>query len=134
MRTEGEDAAEPMLARQELARTIAELRTRAGLTHDEVGAVSRTTISGIERARTVPRVGTILEIARALGASAAETETLVSLTEGARTAGWWEAYGRALPSWAGPDRLGMYVGRESAATAIQSFSPDVVHGLLQTRD
>ncbi|MGW0433018.1 helix-turn-helix domain-containing protein [Micromonospora sp. NPDC003197] len=54
-------------------------------------------------------------------------DVLVSLAKESKARGWWHAYGAVIPSW-----FELYVGLEAAASAIRSYEPALIPGLLQT--
>jgi transcriptional regulator with XRE-family HTH domain len=122
-----------MLLRRQLGLQIAALRKRAGKSHadiEEAEICKRTTISGVENRRgAAPKPMLILELARFFNATPAETDALYALAQGAKTPGWWEEYGTAIPEY-----LGMYIDLESSASVVAAFEPLVVHGLIQHPD
>ena len=95
----------------------------------EAGLASRAKLSRIENGKLPVKVADVWALCRLYGASAATTDALAALVPGTQHDGWWEQYGHAVPEW-----LGLYAGLEATASRIRGFEPDLVKGLLQTRE
>lgn len=63
------------------------------------------------------------------GVSGDAAEAVVGVARQARQRGWWHTYSDAVPDW-----FSTFVGMESDASAIRTFEPQNVPGLLQTED
>ncbi len=63
------------------------------------------------------------------GVTGDAAEAVVSVARQARQRGWWQTYSDAVPDW-----FSTFVGLESDASAIRTFEPQTVPGLLQTED
>jgi hypothetical protein len=61
--------------------------------------------------------------------NATEREALVGLVRQANAAGWWHSYSDVLPGW-----FPTYVGLEEAASGIDVYEAQFVHGLLQCEE
>ncbi len=85
----------------------------------------------IESGHSLPSVNDVLGLCWLYEADQPTTRRLTDLVLalGDTSGGWWEAYGHAVPS-----PLHLYVGMEQTASSLQIFEPDLVHGLLQTRE
>jgi len=55
-----------------------------------------------------------------------QLEALAAVKE---TRGWWSAYADTVPA-----EYLAYIGLENSATTLRAWSPEIVHGLLQTED
>lgn len=118
--------------RLQIARGLAELRTRAGLTLEDVAKAAGYGKSSVQRyedwtAKAKPKARTVRLLAEAAGGTPAEVAALVQLAE-SLTDGWW-AVGGAVPEWLHP-----LVSLEHEAEEEAAFAPSVVPGLLQTRE
>ncbi|MFH8772026.1 helix-turn-helix domain-containing protein [Streptomyces sp. NPDC017958] len=58
-----------------------------------------------------------------------DVQFLVDIHRDGLSRGWWSTYARTMPSG-----MAMYIGLEDGAKAIRAWQPDVVFGLLQTKD
>ncbi|MBV9060785.1 MAG: transcriptional regulator [Pseudonocardiales bacterium] len=58
-----------------------------------------------------------------------ERKAFLSLTQRANVPAWWQHYSDILPGW-----FEMYLGLEQASSAIRTYEPQFVPGLLQTRE
>jgi transcriptional regulator with XRE-family HTH domain len=120
------------VVRRQLGRKLRRLREEANKTHEDVAAAqiaSATKMWRIETGKTAVKPGDIWALARLYDLSTEVTDALVSLAAGTRDEGWWEEYGPAVPDW-----LGLYAGLEAASSAVRTYHPELVHGLLQTPD
>lgn len=120
--------------RDELSRTLRELRTASGLTIREVAdrvGMSHSTVSRLERGRYVPTPEQMASLASAVGARATVRRRLVTLAKDVRE----RTASRQVLLRAGAGTAQREFGRiEAAAGHVQSFSPVMVLGLLQTAD
>ncbi|MGW4699734.1 helix-turn-helix domain-containing protein [Streptomyces sp. NPDC004285] len=118
--------------RLQIAKGLAELRTRSGLTLEEVAKAAGYGKSTVQRyedwtAKQKPKARTVRLIAEATGGTPQEVSALTKLAE-SLTDGWW-AVGGAVPEWLHP-----LVSLEQEAEEENAFAPSVIPGLLQTRD
>ena len=126
------------LLRRYIGRRLVSLRQKAGLTQ-EVAAQrlqrARATLGRMEEGDERVRfrdieVNAILDL---YGASDQDRKLLLALTaetRNGRRKSWWHDYTEtALPEW-----FGLYVSLEDSAEAIRQYEPELVPGLLQTRD
>ena len=124
----------PTVKRRRLAAELHVCREEAGLTIDDVADQlewSAAKISRIEnaRVRVLPRdVKHLLRIYR-VKEGGPVWDLLVMLARDAHQKGWWHAYGDAMS-----DSLKTLVGLEAGATALRTYEPECVPGLLQTED
>jgi transcriptional regulator with XRE-family HTH domain len=127
------EVSSPTLLRRRLGRTLRDLRERSGMTGEAAGAVVERTgswISRVEAGRVGLRSRDVQDLAAAFGLDdPAQIEELVALAQGGRQRGWWSRYAEALP-----EPYSIYIGLESAASAMLGFYDAVVPGLLQTED
>jgi len=115
----------------ELAGTLQRLRTEAGLTQAEVAneaGVSTATVSRLERGKYVPSPEQAQALARAVGASALVRKRLISLAADLKE----RTAPRQVLLRGGATAQKRYGEIERAAGHVQSFSPVMVVGLLQT--
>ena len=130
-------AQSPIGARRRLGAELRSLRTRAGLTLDDVAArmtCSTSKISRLETGKGVPKIPDVSELMRIYGVgSDMERDLLLRLVHDGREHGWWETYTEGVP----PerhflDRPGRYASLENDARRVRCFDFTAVHGLLQT--
>jgi transcriptional regulator with XRE-family HTH domain len=129
-------------ARQRLGVLLHDVRTAAGLTlTDAARPLQRTapTISRLENGKVTPRlldVRALLDVyaeAKA-GVITDEIRELVDLlAEAGRRPSWFSPYGDVLSGPLVNEDHRRFLQLEAEASMIQSFQPDVVPGLLQTR-
>jgi transcriptional regulator with XRE-family HTH domain len=119
--------------RDELARRLADLRKRAGLSGDALagsssGRISQSRVSRVENGRVLPTLEVVEEWLRLTEASPDERRGVTDL---------WEQAATAAVSW-GKFRQGQKqqdIARlERESSHIQTFQPVVVPGLLQTAE
>jgi transcriptional regulator with XRE-family HTH domain len=126
------EPASPTVRRKRLAAELRRLRERAELTGDFVAenmGWSTSKVSRIENARTTPSPEEIKKLLLLYGIDGPYAEDLVALAQDAKRKGWWKAYSDALP-----DMHTAYIGLEAEATSSSQWAPEVVAGLLQTKD
>ncbi|GGM35364.1 transcriptional regulator [Longimycelium tulufanense] len=122
----------PTVRRRRLAMELRRLREAANKTNEEVArhlGCSPSKISRIELGRRPASPGDVRLLLDFYGVSGSEAEALVAMARAARQKGWWHAYEDALP-----ETFQVFVGLESGASAIRTFEPMLVPGLLQTED
>lgn len=116
----------PTLRRRELGFLLRQLRTKRGLSVDEVTEqllFSPTKISRLETGRTGASPRDIRDLCVLYQVTdPAERERLMTLAREGKQRAWWQAY--ALP-------YETYVGLEAEAVSISDYNSDVVNGLLQ---
>jgi transcriptional regulator with XRE-family HTH domain len=127
----------PIGSRRRLGAELRRLRSKAGLTLDEVAermTCSTSKISRLETGKGVPKVPDVSELMRIYGvASDTERDMLLRLVHDGREHGWWESYTEGVqPERYILDSPGRYASLESDARAVRSFDLTVMHGLLQT--
>ena len=83
----------------------------------------------IESGKAAVKPGDVWALARLYDLPGDVTDALAALAAGTHDEGWWEEYGAAVPDW-----LGLYAGLEAASAQVSTYHPELVHGLLQTRD
>jgi len=113
--------------RKALGRRLKELRVAARKSHADVGDVgSIAKIKRIEAGDPPIKMPDVRALCFMYGADTATTEQLAEMAL-IKEENWWEDYPEAVPHW-----LGKYVALETAASAITTFDPELIHGLLQT--
>ncbi len=99
---------------------------------DEVAGALKWSASKISRIET-NRIGVKPgDLARLLDLYAVEDERrgqLTALAEERDPRGWWNAYAADIPS-----DYGTYISLETSAAQLRCWSPEVIHGLLQTEE
>lgn len=120
----------PTVVRRQLGRRLRRLREQASRTEQEVERAkvcSRTTLWRIESGKAPVKMTTVRGLCWFYGAEPEVTDALTRLANGTDEHGWWESHGDALPDW-----FRLYVGLEAAASDIQTYDPELIHGLMQT--
>lgn len=110
----------------QLARELTRLRDQAGITREQVCdalGISSPTLSRIENAGTAISPDTVAALVELYGRPDRKA-ALVELARDTQKRGWWQAFRDVFPT--------AYVGLENDASAIWTFEPLVVPGLLQT--
>jgi transcriptional regulator with XRE-family HTH domain len=129
----------PIGARRRLGAELRRLRTKSGLTLDQVAdqmTCSTSKISRLETGKGIPKAPDVRELMRIYRVTSDdERDLLLRLVHEGREHGWWER----LTEGVHPERFFLdapdrYTSLESAASAVSSFEPAVLHGLLQTPD
>jgi transcriptional regulator with XRE-family HTH domain len=103
------------------------LREQAGLTRDEVARRlerSGSKISRIETGQSRAQTGDVRDLLDVFGVHGDEAEPLVQLAREARKRGWWTAYNDVF--------TGTHVGLEAEASAMRTYEPQIIPGLLET--
>ncbi|NJC70289.1 helix-turn-helix domain-containing protein [Planosporangium thailandense] len=123
----------PTIARWQLARELRRLREAAGITHREIAeelGCSESKIYKIESGDVgLGRSDLLVMLDRyglRQGADDEVRATLLDWQKQGKERGWWAKFGQL------PNPYSMYIGLESAATAVRNFELAVVPGLLQT--
>ena len=119
----------PTLRRRQLGQELRRLREAAGTTIDHVAErmeCSASKVSRIETGQSGVSSRDIRKILAAYQVEGSKADELVEMAREAKQRGWWQLYGTVL--------TGAYVGMEQAATALHSFEPLVIPGLLQTEE
>src|SRR5262249_35679424 len=115
-----------------LGRALRELRDNARMAPREAAAaleISASTLHRYEAGQTALRSLEVEHMCRLYGASPERTEALMGLAKETNARGSWHAYGDVIPRW-----FQVYVGLESAASRLRQFAPDLIPGLLQTKE
>lgn len=128
----------PLGSRRRLGAELRRLRTRSGLTLDEVAVrmtCSTSKISRLETGKGIPKIPDVQELMRIYGVSSdTEREMLLRLVHGGREHGWWEPVVEGLPHDLVVDPSVRHAGLETEALRVTAFEIVYVHGLLQTAD
>lgn len=122
----------PTVVRRQLGRRLRRLREEAARTEQEVERAkvcSRVTLWRIESGKAPVKMTTVRGLCWFYGADPETTDALAALATGTTEQGWWESHDDVVPDW-----FRLYVSLEATATAIQTYHPELVHGLLQTPD
>jgi transcriptional regulator with XRE-family HTH domain len=126
------DYGSPTVRRRRLAAEVRRLRERAGFTEDEVAERLRwssSKLSRIELHRTGIKPHDLAMLLELYQVTEAHRDELLALAREPRRRGWWEAYSDALP-----EEYAALIGLEAEAASASCWSPELVHGLLQTED
>ena len=121
----------PMVRRRRLGAELRTLRTRAGLTGEQViervGWPSASKLSRIENGRTRPDLSDILDLLDLYGATGAEREKLIAIArDAANTRGWWRSFAEL-----GHRQRG-YAELEAGVVELREYQQSLIPGLLQT--
>lgn len=118
----------PYVRRIRLANELKNLRTEAGITHEELAkriGQSRAQISRLENGHIVDQAD-IIKILDALGASGDRWTRIMTIAREAGERGWWES-NKAMG-----ERQAMYANLEAGAISIREYQMTFIPGLLQT--
>ena len=121
-----------MMRRILLGSQLRRLRESRGLTREQAGYSirgSESKISRMELGRVSFKERDVADLLTLYGVQDADRDALLGLVREANVAGWWHGYGDLLPGW-----FQTYVGLEEAASRIQTFEVQFVHGLAQTEE
>lgn len=119
----------PTVRHRRLGRELRRLRENSGLTPEAAAkrlGWSRPKVNRIENARTSPSVTNVADACDLYGADSATKAGLIQLCRDASQRGWWTAYSDVF--------AGSYVVLEAEATAIRTWEPVLIPGLLQTEE
>ena len=124
----------PSVLRMILGRRLEDLRTRAGLSYDQAGAVigvSHSTIRRMEAAKVARlRLADAEKLLQVYGVTdRREIDTFLGSVREANKRGWWHAYRDVVPDW-----FAACLSLEQAALQIRAYENQFVHGLLRTED
>jgi Domain of unknown function (DUF5753)/Helix-turn-helix domain len=117
-----------LVRRRQLARTLRQLRVRAGMTIEAAAPLldfSPAKLSRIENAHQGVDVHAVRTMMDIFGVGGERWGEILELTREASAKGWWRAYGL--------DDRG-YLPLEADATMVRDFTISLVPGLLQTAD
>jgi transcriptional regulator with XRE-family HTH domain len=115
-----------------LATELRRLREHAGMSGDMVAEQlgwSASKVSRIETHRTGVKRRDLDRLLDLYGANEATRVQLAALADEQDARGWWTAYATTFPA-----SYVAYIGLEDSAVTLQSWSPELIHGLLQTED
>ena len=126
------ERASPKIGRRRLAAELRRLRDLADLTGEEVAerlGWSGSKISRIELNRTEVKASDLTELLDLYDVHGTHRTDLVALSKIRRSRGWWSAYSDVMaPEYAA------YIELEAEADSALCWSPQLVHGLLQTEE
>jgi transcriptional regulator with XRE-family HTH domain len=113
-----------------LAAELRRLREMSGMSGDEAAAALRwsaSKISRIEMNRTGVKPADLRRMLELYGADEARRRNLAELAAEPEPRGWWNAYADSIdPAYAA------YVALEESAVQLWCWSPEMIHGLLQS--
>lgn len=125
-------ASGPTIARWQLGGQLRQLREKAAVDHAEIAAELGCSASKIYKIESgdvgTSRSDVIVMLNRYGITDERQRQTALDLQKQGKERGWWAKYGQL------PNPYSMYIGLESAATAIRNFELAAVPGLLQTED
>lgn len=120
----------PTVRRRELGALLRSLRTKKGLTVEQVAESLLCSSSKVSRMETGQRGATLRDVRDLCDlygvTDTAERDRMTNLAVQGKQHGWWQSY--ELSQFAD------YVGLEAAAVAIKDYQSILVPGLLQTAD
>ncbi|MER7212569.1 helix-turn-helix transcriptional regulator [Streptosporangium sp. NPDC000239] len=117
----------PTVRHRRLGRELRKLREETGLLPETAAKQlgwSRQKLNRLENARTMPSTTDVAAICDLYGTDSTTKAGLVQLCKDAGQRGWWTAYSDVL--------AGSYVVLEAEATAIRTWEPLLIPGLLQS--
>jgi len=118
--------------RRWLGRELRRLREEAGLTRDAVARElewSTPRLWRIEKGMVPVRSVDVRLMCEMYRADGPTTTALMGLAKETKSKGWYHAYGDTVPAY-----FELYLGFESAASRIRLYEPELVPGLLQTKE
>ena len=118
--------------RRALATELRRLREHASLSGDVVAerlGWSASKVSRIETHRTGIKRRDLDRLLDLYGADEATRHQLEALADEQDARGWWTPLATTFPA-----AYVTYIGLEDSAATLQSWSPELIHGLLQTED
>ena len=118
--------------RRQLGRYLRRAREDAGITRDAAAKELEWSVQKlwrIENGAISMRAIDVRNMAELYRVDSTLTQALMDLARETKSKGWWHAYGGAIPSY-----FELYVGLEGAAKEIRAYEPELIPGLLQTRD
>ncbi|NLU67924.1 helix-turn-helix transcriptional regulator [Streptomyces sp. HNM0574] len=122
-----------MVRRILLGSQLRRLREECGVTREAAGysiRASESKISRMELGRVSFKARDVEDLLTLYGVTdETDREPLLGLARESSIAGWWHNYSDVLPGW-----FQTYVGLEGAASRINTYEVQFVHGLLQTED
>lgn len=119
-------------AKRALATELRRVREISGMSGDEVAGRLRwspSKISRIETNRTGVKGQDLERLLDLYGADEEQRAQLTALARESEPRGWWTAYGDSID----PD-YAAYISLEEHAARVRCWSPELIHGLLQTQD
>ncbi|MGH3785475.1 MAG: helix-turn-helix domain-containing protein [Pseudonocardiaceae bacterium] len=123
----------PTALRIVLGTQLRRLREARGVTAGAAGRAIRAShakISRMELGRVGFRERDVTDLLTLYGITdEQERETFLTLVRRANVPGWWHQYSDIMPSW-----FEIYLGLEQASSVIRTYQPQLVPGLLQTRE
>lgn len=123
----------PTVLRILLGTQLRHLRELSGVTADAAGYAIRAShakISRMEHGRVGFKERDVAELLTLYGITDQEQRgNLLALAQRANAPDWWQQYSDILPS-----RFESYLGLEQASSVIRTYQPQLVPGLLQTRE
>lgn len=115
----------PVLLRREIGRRLRAARQAASLTLDVSARHLDTSVSSLSRIENGTGIVTVHLVRSMSDLYDCRMDELIELVRVARRPGWWKTYGI-------PD--GDFVALETGASALRSYEPSIVPGLLRTAD
>ena len=125
-------AGSPTARRRRLSIELKRLRENAGHTCAQVGSALDWSGSKVNRMETGSgrvQPSDIDALCRFYGTSDELREFLKSLARQAKTRGWWQVHGAAVPEW-----FNIYIGLEQDASVLRQYQCELLPGLMQTAE
>jgi transcriptional regulator with XRE-family HTH domain len=123
----------PTALRIVLGTQLRRLREARGITASAAGHAIRAShakISRMELGRVGFRERDVTDLLTLYGVTdEQERGAFLTLVRRANVPGWWYQYSDSVPSW-----FEIYLGLEQASSVIRTYQPQLVPGLLQTRE
>ncbi|MEW2548930.1 helix-turn-helix transcriptional regulator [Streptomyces sp. NPDC047002] len=120
----------PTVRRRRLGQELRRLREQRGMTAEEVAErllVSQSKISRLENGRRSISQRDVRDLCGVYEVDDRRiVDSLMQMAKDSRQQGWWHAFGDIPYS--------VYIGLETDAASLRVYEPQVVPGLLQTRD
>jgi len=126
------ERSDPSALRWLIGNELRQARTRAGKTQSEAGKIlgcSQPRINYLEIGRNKQQPEEVTKLLQFYGADIAHIDRMASLAGRADQGTWWAPFSDVVPDW-----LKTFVGLEGLAESEFSYEPQLLHGLLQTKD
>lgn len=118
--------------RRALASALRRLREHAGMSGDEVAEQlgwSASKVSRIETHRTAIKPRDLALLLDLYGIEGDQRDQLNALADEQDARGWWATYASSLAA-----EYVSYISLEDSAARVRAWSPELIHGLLQTEE
>ena len=121
----------PTIRRRQLGRALRREREARKITLKQAADWLETTtsnLSKIELGKQAIKPSHVRLLMQLFDIGAPEADTYIRLARESNQRGWWASYSDTIPDW-----FETFLGLESDAEELRTYTPELVDGLLQTR-